>query len=116
MAGAGERFSEGSHPAQLLLLPFCSLEHRSGCAELAGLTSVTHTERAQGQACPSGQAVRLSLAVANLQAGGLQLYLCIPLRGEKSTLAAAGQVCTPGGLPKTPGDMGSLQGVVLTSF
>lgn len=56
MAGAGEWFSEGSHPAQLLLLPFCSPEHHRGCAELAGLTSMTHAERAQGQACPSRQA------------------------------------------------------------
>lgn len=72
--------------------------------------------RAQGQACPSGQAGRLSLAAVNLQAGAPELCLRIPLRWEKSALAATGQVCTPGALLKIPGDRGSLQGDVFACF
>lgn len=72
--------------------------------------------RAQGQACRSGQAVRLSLAAANLQAGGPKLCLHILLQWEKSALAGAGQVCTPGAPCKIPGDTGSLQGDVFACF
>lgn len=43
-------------------------------------------QRAQGQACSSGQLVRLSIAVVNLHAGGPRLSLSIPssLLGETS--------------------------------